>query len=339
MGHELQRVRSSTSKSSRKSSVKVDGEVPPAPLAPAELVVPPPGLPPDPVAIPPAPPVELAVPPVLEVLAVPPLPDELPPPWESLAPPVPFVEPPALRGLSTVLLQDHSEQATTTASGPISSHDMVAPWPYSTRAASHLLPRLHLAASDNVVRCGPARKPCFSPSPCWRGVEPKLGDTNRASVARAIFHEEPELDFVFRGAATLGVGDQCVTVTAGDVVLLHPGQDHELLEASADLELHVVALQPSLVERLRGFAVCPASARVRLEASQQRALEERLTAVAGVERRDGGGTRARGRFLDGSGRFHRRARAESQGAAKSYEWNEPGRRNGSRIDWERTRVS
>src|SRR6478736_8520005 len=63
------------------------------------------------------------------------------------------------------------------------------------------------------------------------------------------FHAEPELNFVFHGHATMGVGETTVDLERGDVLLLRPGQDHEMLRASEDLELVVVAVTPELAER------------------------------------------------------------------------------------------
>jgi AraC-like DNA-binding protein len=63
------------------------------------------------------------------------------------------------------------------------------------------------------------------------------------------FHDEPELNIVLRGQATLGVGDRELALRGGEVILLQPGQDHELLAASNDLELYVVALRPELAEK------------------------------------------------------------------------------------------
>src|SRR6188474_321335 len=60
------------------------------------------------------------------------------------------------------------------------------------------------------------------------------------------FHPEPELNAVCKGSAVIGLGDRVVRLGPGGVILFHPGQDHVLLEASADLELWVVALRPDL---------------------------------------------------------------------------------------------
>src|ERR1041384_8194110 len=58
------------------------------------------------------------------------------------------------------------------------------------------------------------------------------------------FHDEPEINVVLRGVARLGVGDQELTLSRGRAVVLQPGQDHELLSATDDLELYVFALRP-----------------------------------------------------------------------------------------------
>jgi AraC-like DNA-binding protein len=63
------------------------------------------------------------------------------------------------------------------------------------------------------------------------------------------FHEEPELNLITAGSATFGVGDTEVTVKRGDALLFHPGQDHVLLSASADLGLFAIALRPQLAAR------------------------------------------------------------------------------------------
>src|ERR1041384_4774808 len=63
------------------------------------------------------------------------------------------------------------------------------------------------------------------------------------------FHDEPEINVVLRGVARLGVGDQELTLSRGLAVVLQPGQDHELLSATDDLELYVFALRPELAAR------------------------------------------------------------------------------------------
>lgn len=60
------------------------------------------------------------------------------------------------------------------------------------------------------------------------------------------FHEEPEINLVVRGSARVGVGSHELALGQGQAVVLQPGQDHELLVASADLELYVLAVRPEL---------------------------------------------------------------------------------------------
>jgi AraC-like DNA-binding protein len=63
------------------------------------------------------------------------------------------------------------------------------------------------------------------------------------------FHDEPEINVVVRGWARLGVGEREQQLGAGQLAVLEPGVDHELLAASDDLELYVVALRPELAAR------------------------------------------------------------------------------------------
>jgi AraC-like DNA-binding protein/mannose-6-phosphate isomerase-like protein (cupin superfamily) len=63
------------------------------------------------------------------------------------------------------------------------------------------------------------------------------------------FHDEPEVNLVVRGWAKLGVGARELPLGPGQLVLLEPGVDHELLAASDDLELYVVAVRPELAAR------------------------------------------------------------------------------------------
>jgi AraC-like DNA-binding protein/mannose-6-phosphate isomerase-like protein (cupin superfamily) len=64
------------------------------------------------------------------------------------------------------------------------------------------------------------------------------------------FHDEPELNVVLGGKCTIGIGERNVELRTGDVVFFQPGQDHELLEDSADLDLFVLALSPALADRV-----------------------------------------------------------------------------------------
>lgn len=90
------------------------------------------------------------------------------------------------------------------------------------------------------------------------------------------FHREPELNFVVKGSATLGIGTRVQHVFAADVVVFEPGQDHVLLDASHDLELFTLALAPDLWERARH---APARATSETEAARHARTVEALFAV------------------------------------------------------------
>jgi AraC-like DNA-binding protein len=66
------------------------------------------------------------------------------------------------------------------------------------------------------------------------------------------FHEQPELNIVVAGSATFGIGDTVVTLREGQILGFPAGQDHELLEASADLRLYAVGMDPSFSHEILG---------------------------------------------------------------------------------------
>jgi AraC-like DNA-binding protein len=77
----------------------------------------------------------------------------------------------------------------------------------------------------------------------------------------------------------LGVGDRSLHLTAGELAVLQPGQDHELLEASPDLDLFVFALRPELHERAsdaRSFAALDTNA---ISVPELTAFETELSAL------------------------------------------------------------
>lgn len=100
------------------------------------------------------------------------------------------------------------------------------------------------------------------------------------------FHEEPELNAVARGKARLGVGDRTIELGPGELVMFEPGQDHVLLEASADLELFVVALRPGLAERVRGSRPSMLTEKIVLSESELRHLRERACLLGEVRAHD-----------------------------------------------------
>src|SRR4051794_26418128 len=96
------------------------------------------------------------------------------------------------------------------------------------------------------------------------------------------FHAEPELNLVTRGTATFGIGDEQMTLVRGDVVLFHPGQDHVLLSASADLGLFAVALVPELAARACGALTQVSTRGFRLSELEINATESTLNEVSGA---------------------------------------------------------
>jgi AraC-like DNA-binding protein len=81
------------------------------------------------------------------------------------------------------------------------------------------------------------------------------------------FHAEPELNLIVAGTGAFGSGADVIRVSAGDLLCWPPGRDHELLEASRDFDLYVVALTPELNERVladRNAKILAAAPHVRL---------------------------------------------------------------------------
>lgn len=66
------------------------------------------------------------------------------------------------------------------------------------------------------------------------------------------FHAELELNLVTAGHGTVGVGEEVLTVVAGDLLSLPPGVDHELLRASEDFELYVLGTTADFSARVLG---------------------------------------------------------------------------------------
>jgi methylphosphotriester-DNA--protein-cysteine methyltransferase/mannose-6-phosphate isomerase-like protein (cupin superfamily) len=71
------------------------------------------------------------------------------------------------------------------------------------------------------------------------------------------FHPEMELNFVTRGEARMSVGQEVAELVPGSLIWFIPGQSHELLAASAELELWVVGATPGFAERVGGARVGP----------------------------------------------------------------------------------
>ncbi len=110
------------------------------------------------------------------------------------------------------------------------------------------------------------------------------------------FHAEPELNFVAAGRAAFGFGTSTISVSAGDLLWWPPGQDHVLLDATADLDLFVIGVTPAFSERVltgRDSVASAGAARLRLDADALRTLrsacDARLTGgdPAAIERHVG----------------------------------------------------
>ena len=99
------------------------------------------------------------------------------------------------------------------------------------------------------------------------------------------FHDEPELNVVVAGTGVLGVGDRVVKVSVGEMILFQPGQDHVLLESSAEFDLFVLALTPELAERAVGLRSLASSRSVPLPAEEIRAKTQEFVALADVSDR------------------------------------------------------
>jgi AraC-like DNA-binding protein len=94
------------------------------------------------------------------------------------------------------------------------------------------------------------------------------------------FHAEPELNLVVRGSATFGVGSGVVRVSRGEILAFPAGQDHALLEASPDLYLYAIGLDPSFSAEVlgcRGDSVVPLH--VRLAPNDVEAIVGRAAAI------------------------------------------------------------
>lgn len=83
-----------------------------------------------------------------------------------------------------------------------------------------------------------------------------------------------------RGSATFGVGDRIARVDAGDLLAFPSGQDHVLLEASPDLYLYAIGLDPHYSADVLGAAretVIPLQ--VRLNSNELDAVLDRAASL------------------------------------------------------------
>ena len=81
-----------------------------------------------------------------------------------------------------------------------------------------------------------------------------------------------------RGAATFGVGDRVVQVSQGELLTFPSGQDHVLLESSADLYLFAIGLKPRYsAQVLKGDAPLPMQ--LKLDKDELQTITERANSV------------------------------------------------------------
>jgi len=84
------------------------------------------------------------------------------------------------------------------------------------------------------------------------------------------FHAEPELNLIAAGHATFGYGEATISVSAGDLLWWPPGQDHVLLDATADLDLYVIGVTPGFSEHVLSDGVSgPTGGATRLRLDQR----------------------------------------------------------------------
>src|SRR5688572_19838737 len=83
-----------------------------------------------------------------------------------------------------------------------------------------------------------------------RGVDGRVGHHLAADgPPRAHRHAELELNLVVRGTATYLLGERRYQLTPRALTWLFPGQDHVLVDESADHELWWAVFRPGLVSR------------------------------------------------------------------------------------------
>ncbi len=118
--------------------------------------------------------------------------------------------------------------------------------------------------------------PLYQPFPMLPGRRAQLWQHQPQYRRPRHFHQEPEINVVTKGSALLGVGDQTLSLGAGDLVLLHPGQDHVLVSASVDLELFVMALTPELAAHVHRTGTTTTTEFVQLAPDELAETTERL---------------------------------------------------------------
>jgi AraC-like DNA-binding protein len=94
------------------------------------------------------------------------------------------------------------------------------------------------------------------------------------------FHIEPELNVLVRGSAVFGVGPAIVRVSQGELLAFPPGQDHVLIDASPDLYLYAIGLDPAYsAEVLRGMGGVVMPMHVKLTANDLPGVLDRAASI------------------------------------------------------------
>jgi AraC-like DNA-binding protein len=93
------------------------------------------------------------------------------------------------------------------------------------------------------------QEPLYQPFPMLAARRAQVWRHQPSFLRPRHFHAEPELNWVLRGQARMGVGDRVIELSAGHELWFAPGVDHVLLEASDDFDLFVAALTPELAAR------------------------------------------------------------------------------------------
>jgi AraC-like DNA-binding protein len=132
------------------------------------------------------------------------------------------------------------------------------------------------------VTIAPPLETLYQPFPMLAGRRAQAWRHQPAYRRPRHFHAEPELNLVARGSAVVGVGDQSIVVSAGELLFFQPGQDHVLFDASDDLDLFVVALRPEFMERSLGSRGRSAVQHARLSTAELSSFRAELSGLADV---------------------------------------------------------
>jgi len=94
------------------------------------------------------------------------------------------------------------------------------------------------------------------------------------------FHIEPEFNLIASGRASFGIGNTVIEAERGDLIGFSPGQDHVLLEASPDLFLFAIGMDPALSSQVLRDGGAPLTpTRMRLAPDDFKALLDRASST------------------------------------------------------------